>query len=104
MLEDLDPHSVYFSAEELKQADEPLNGNFEGIGVQFNIFKDTIMVVSPISGGPSERLGIRSGDRFVEVDGKNVAGIGITNKDVMKLLKGTKGTVVQVGRETRWRA
>ena len=97
MLEDLDPHSVYFSAEELKQADEPLNGNFEGIGVQFNIFKDTIVVVSPISGGPSERLGIRSGDRFVEVDGENVAGIGITNKDVMKLLKGPKGTVVQVG-------
>jgi len=97
MLEDLDPHSVYFSAEELKEADEPLNGNFDGIGVQFNIFKDTIMVVSPISGGPSERLGIRSGDRIVEVDGENAAGIGITNRDVMKLLKGPKGTVVQVG-------
>lgn len=97
MLEDLDPHSVYFSADELKEADEPLNGNFEGIGVQFNIFKDTIMVVSPISGGPSERLGIRSGDRIVEVDGENAAGIGITNRDVMKLLKGPKGTVVQVG-------
>lgn len=97
MLEDLDPHSVYFSAEELKEADEPLNGNFEGIGVQFNIFKDTIMVVSPISGGPSERLGIRAGDRIVEVDGENAAGIGITNRDVMKLLKGPKGTVVQVG-------
>ena len=97
MLEDLDPHSVYFSAEELKEADEPLNGNFAGIGVQFNIFKDTIMVVSPISGGPSERLGIRAGDRIVEVDGENAAGIGITNRDVMKLLKGPKGTVVQVG-------
>ncbi len=97
MLEDLDPHSVYFSAEELKEADEPLNGNFEGIGVQFNIFKDTIMVVSPISGGPSERLGIRAGDRIVQVDGENAAGIGITNRDVMKLLKGPKGTVVQVG-------
>ena len=97
MLEDLDPHSVYFSADELKEADEPLNGNFEGIGVQFNIFKDTIMVVSPISGGPSERLGIRAGDRIVEVDGENAAGIGITNRDVMKLLKGPKGTVVQVG-------
>ena len=97
MLEDLDPHSVYFSPEELKAADEPLNGNFEGIGVQFNIFKDTIMVVSPISGGPSERLGIRAGDRIVEVDGENAAGIGITNRDVMKLLKGPKGTVVQVG-------
>ena len=97
LLEDLDPHSVYFSAEELKEADEPLNGNFDGIGVQFNIFKDTIMVVSPISGGPSERLGIRAGDRIVEVDGENTAGIGITNRDVMKLLKGPKGTVVQVG-------
>ena len=97
MLEDLDPHSVYFSAEELKEADEPLNGNFDGIGVQFNIFKDTIMVVSPISGGPSERLGIRAGDRIVEVDDENTAGIGITNRDVMKLLKGPKGTVVQVG-------
>ena len=97
MLEDLDPHSVYFSADELKEADEPLNGNFEGIGVQFNIFQDTIMVVSPISGGPSERLGIRSGDRIVTIDGDNAAGIGITNRDVMKLLKGPKGTVVQVG-------
>ncbi|MDA0728666.1 MAG: S41 family peptidase [Bacteroidetes bacterium] len=97
MLEELDPHSVYFSAEELKEADEPLNGNFEGIGVQFNIFRDTILVVSPISGGPSERLGIRAGDRIVEVDGENVAGIGITNKDVMGLLKGPKGTIVQVG-------
>ena len=97
MLEDLDPHSVYFSADELKEADEPLNGNFEGIGVQFNIFKDTIMVVSPISGGPSEKLGIRSGDRIVEVDGENAAGIGITNRDVMKMLKGPKGTIVQVG-------
>ena len=97
MLEDLDPHSVYFSADELKEADEPLNGNFEGIGVQFNIFKDTIMVVSPISGGPSEKLGIRAGDRIVEVDGENAAGIGITNRDVMKLLKGPKGTIVQVG-------
>ena len=56
---------MYFSAEELKEADEPLQGNFEGIGVQFNIFKDTIMVVSPISGGPSEKLGIRAGDRIV---------------------------------------
>jgi len=97
MLEELDPHSVYFSAEELKEADEPLNGNFEGIGVQFNIFKDTVMVVSPISGGPSEKLGIRSGDRIVEVDGENCAGIGITNREVMKLLKGPKGTVVNVG-------
>ena len=89
------PALVYFSAEELKEADEPLSGSF-GIGVQFSIFKDTIMVVSPIS-GDTWNDGIRAGDRIVEVDGENT--IGITNRDVMKLLKGPKGTVVQVGGE-----
>ncbi|MCH1581761.1 MAG: hypothetical protein L7S63_01445, partial [Flavobacteriales bacterium] len=92
MLEELDPHSVYIPAEDLQQADEPLNGNFEGIGVRFNIMKDTIMVVSTIAGGPSERLGILSGDRIVEVDGEVVAGVGIRNKGVMERLKGPKGT------------
>ncbi len=97
MLEELDPHSVYIPSEDLQQADEPLNGNFEGIGVRFNIMKDTIMVVSTIAGGPSEKLGIMSGDRIVEVDGENVAGIGIRNKGVMERLKGPKGTHVDVG-------
>ena len=97
MLEELDPHSVYIPSEDLKQADEPLNGKFEGIGVRFNIMKDTIMVVSTISGGPSERLGIISGDRIVEVDGEVVAGVGIRNKGVMDRLKGPKGTHVDVG-------
>jgi len=97
MLEELDPHSVYIPAEDLKEADEPLNGNFEGIGVRFNIMKDTIMVVSTIAGGPSEKLGIISGDRIVEVDGEIVAGIGIRNKGVMERLKGPKGTHVDVG-------
>lgn len=97
MLEELDPHSVYIPAEDLQQADEPLNGKFEGIGVRFNIMKDTIMVVSTISGGPSERLGIMSGDRIVEVDGEVVAGVGIRNKGVMERLKGPKGTHVDVG-------
>jgi carboxyl-terminal processing protease len=97
MLEELDPHSVYIPAEDLQQADEPLNGNFEGIGVRFNIMKDTIMVVSTIAGGPSERLGIISGDRIVEVDGEVVAGVGIRNKGVMERLKGPKGTHVDVG-------
>ena len=91
MLEELDPHSVYIPAEDLQQADEPLNGKFEGIGVRFNIMKDTIMVVSTIAGGPSERLGIMSGDRIVEVDGEVVAGIGIRNKGVMDRLKGPQG-------------
>lgn len=97
MLEELDPHSVYISAEELEAANEPLNGSFEGIGVQFNILRDTIFVVSPISGGPSEKLGIRSGDKIITVDGENVAGIDITNSMVMKYLKGPKGTQVTVG-------
>lgn len=97
MLEELDPHSVYIPAEELQAADEPLNGNFEGVGIQFNIFRDTIMVVSPISGGPSEKLGIMAGDRIVTVDGEVVAGTGVTNKDVQRLLKGPKGTKVTVG-------
>ena len=97
MLEEMDPHSVYIPAEELQAADEPLNGNFEGVGIQFNIFKDTIMVVSPIAGGPSEKLGILAGDRIVTVDGEMVAGVGVTNKDVQRLLKGPKGTMVTVG-------
>jgi len=96
MLEDLDPHTVYFSEEDLKDANEPLDGSFEGIGVQFNIFKDTIMVVSPIAGGPSERLGIRAGDRIVQVEEEYVAGVGVTTKDVIRLLKGPKGTMVKV--------
>ena len=97
MLEEMAPHSVYIPAEELQAADEPLNGNFEGVGIQFNIFRDTIMVVSPISGGPSEKLGIMAGDRIVTVDGEVVAGTGVTNKDVQRLLKGPKGTLVTVG-------
>jgi carboxyl-terminal processing protease len=97
MLEEMDPHSVYIPAEDLQAADEPLNGNFEGVGIQFNIFKDTIMVVSPIPGGPSEKLGIMAGDRIVTVDGEVVAGTNLTNKDVQRLLKGPKGTLVTVG-------
>lgn len=97
MLEELDPHSVYISKKDLQAANEPLNGSFDGIGIQFNILKDTLLVVSPITGGPSEKLGIRAGDKIVEIDGENVAGVGITNTDVMKKLKGPKGTTVNVG-------
>ena len=96
MLEELDPHSIYFSAEELKEANEPLDGSFEGVGIQFNIFKDTIMVVTPIAGGPSERLGILPGDRIVQVEDEPTAGVDITNKNVIRLLKGPKGTKVKV--------
>ena len=96
VLKDLDPHSVYISAKDLKKMNEPLEGNFEGIGVQFNILHDTITVVSPISGGPSKKLGIRAGDKIVKIDNKVVAGVGFTNKDVADHLRGKKGTKVTV--------
>lgn len=96
MVKELDPHSEYMTAEEYKKMSEPLTGNFEGIGVQFNITKDTITVVSPISGGPSEKLGIRSGDKIVVIEDTVVAGIGITNRDVIDKLRGDKGTEVDI--------
>ncbi len=94
LLGNLDPHSVYISKEDVKAMNEPLEGNFEGIGIEFNIMNDTLMVVNPIPGGPSERVGIFAGDRILEVDSKNVAGIGLKNSDVFKLLRGDKGTKV----------
>ena len=97
MLEELDPHSIYIPKEDLEEVNEPLKGNFEGIGIQFNIVRDTIYVVDAIAGGPSERLGIRSGDRLVSIDKENVAGVGFKNADVMKRLRGKKGTKVEVG-------
>ena len=97
MLEELDPHSTYISAEEVAEANEPLQGSFDGIGIQFNILHDTIFVVEPIQGGPSEKLGIRAGDKIVEVDGVNMAGIGVKNSDVLAKLRGPKGTKVKVG-------
>ena len=93
-LESLDPHSSYIPIEELQDITESMQGNFEGIGVQFQIIKDTIVVISPISGGPSQRKGIQAGDKIVKVDTMNVAGVGFTNKDVLKTLKGDKGTKV----------
>ncbi len=96
LLENLDPHSVYITAEEFNAANDPLMGSFEGIGVEFKIQRDTITVMNVISGGPSDSVGLRSGDRIVKVDGKNVAGIKITNEEVMKKLKGKKRTKVIV--------
>jgi len=96
MLKELDPHSVYISQDEVKRMNEPLQGSFDGIGVQFNILNDTLMVVSPIAGGPSEKLGIRAGDRIVIIDGDTVAGVGLQNSTVIKKLRGKKGTKVVV--------
>jgi carboxyl-terminal processing protease len=96
LLAKLDPHSVYIPASDRVQANEDLRGNFDGIGVEFNIFQDTIVIISPLAGGPSEALGILSGDKIIRVDDKDVAGIGIKSPDVMKLLKGPSGTEVKV--------
>jgi carboxyl-terminal processing protease len=97
MLKELDPHSVYIPKEELQRMNEPLEGNFEGVGIQFQIIKDTIVVISPIVGGPSEKLGIRAGDKIITVEGEKIAGVGIKNNDVSKKLRGNKGTKVNVG-------
>ncbi len=96
VLDQLDPHSVYIPKDEVQKANEPLSGNFEGIGVSFNILNDTIFVVSPIIGGPSEKLGILSGDKIIKIDQELVAGVGIKNSDVFKRLRGKKGTKVVV--------
>lgn len=96
VLRNLDPHSVYISREEVEKMNEPLQGNFEGVGISFNVFRDTLMVVNTIPGGPSEKVGMRAGDRIVNVDGKNIAGIGLKNTDVYDLLRGKKGTKVEL--------
>ena len=96
MLGKLDPHSAYISAKDREEANEDLRGNFEGIGIEFSIFHDTIVVVSPLGGGPSEAVGLRSGDKIVKVDSILVAGVNISNGDVMKYLKGPKGSEVKI--------
>ena len=97
MLENLDPHSVYLPAEEVQRVNEPLEGNFDGIGVQFNMLNDTVVVIQTISGGPSERLGIMAGDRILTIDDSLVAGKGIPNTDIVSKLRGNRGTTVKVG-------
>jgi carboxyl-terminal processing protease len=96
MLSELDPHSSYLSAKDQVAANEDLRGNFEGIGIEFNIFHDTLTVVAALSGGPSESVGIRAGDKIVKVNETNIAGIGLSNRDVQKHLKGPKGTEVKI--------
>jgi carboxyl-terminal processing protease len=96
MLNDLDPHSAYITADEFNEINDPLRGSFQGIGISFRIEKDTIMVVNPIPGGPSEKVGIMAGDRIVKVNDTLVAGVHITNNKAMHKLKGKKGTKVRV--------
>ena len=97
VLKNLDPHSQYFSADEVKEMNEGLEGNFEGIGIQFNILYDSIIVIAPIPGGPSEKVGLRAGDRIVTIENESVAGTGISTTGVRKRLLGEKGTPVKVG-------
>ncbi|WP_194975195.1 S41 family peptidase [Aquiflexum lacus] len=96
MLEKLDPHSSYIPARDATLAKSDLDGAFDGIGVEFGIIRDTIYVVAPLTGGPSEKLGIQSSDQIIKVDGKTVAGTGITNRDVFDLLRGPRGSKVVV--------
>ena len=96
MLEELDPHSTYSNAEEVKKMNEPLQGNFDGIGIQFNMAEDTLFVIQPVSGGPSEKVGIRAGDRITHVNDTLIAGVKMTTDDITRRLKGPKGTKVHV--------
>lgn len=96
MLKDLDPHSAYISKEDLDRVNEPLRGSFEGIGVTFQIYNDTILVISPVPGGPSDKLGIIAGDKIVKIEDEDATGEDIDNQYVMDKLRGEKGTVVHV--------
>ena len=97
MLEKLDPHSTYSTPKEVKELNEPLNGNFEGIGVQFNMMQDTLVVIQPVTNGPSEKVGIIAGDRIVTVNDTAIAGVNMSKEDIMKRLRGPKGTKVRLG-------
>jgi carboxyl-terminal processing protease len=96
LLHHLDPHSTYISAKDVKDMNEPLQGNFEGIGIQFNLLYDTIIVIEPIAGGPSEKVGLRAGDRIIAINGEKVTGIGISTNGVRSRLMGPKGTKVNL--------
>lgn len=96
MLDKLDPHTIYIPPQDRELAESQLRASFDGIGVEFNLLRDTLYVVTPLSGGPSEKAGIMAGDKIVKVDGKNIAGIGMSNREVFDLLRGPRGTDVQV--------
>lgn len=96
MLEELDPHSIYSDPEEVARLNEPLQGNFDGIGVQFNMSTDTLFVIQPVTGGPSEKVGILAGDRIIEVNDTLIAGVKMPMEDVMRRLRGPKGTKVNL--------
>lgn len=96
MLEELDPHSSYSTPEETRELNEPLSGNFSGIGITFNMSSDTLYVIQTVNGGPSERVGVLAGDRIIEVNDTVIAGVKMKNRDIMSRLRGPKGTDVNV--------
>jgi carboxyl-terminal processing protease len=97
VLKNLDPHSIYIPAKEFQGMNEPLEGGFDGIGVQYNMPNDTVIVINPIKGGPSERLGVLAGDRIIKINGRTVAGVKFQQDSIPKLLKGPTGTKVTIG-------
>ncbi len=97
MLEKLDPHSSYSTPKEVKAMKEPLEGSFEGIGVQFNMLEDTLVVIQPVFNGPSEKVGIVAGDRIIMVNDTAIAGVKMSREDIMRRLRGKKGTKVKLG-------
>lgn len=96
LMENLDPHSLYLPPEKLKSADEFLDGNFSGIGIEFNVPDDTVTVITVVRGGPSEKAGILSGDKIITVDGKNIAGVRMNQDSIVACLKGREGSVVNL--------
>ena len=97
MIEKLDPHSAYSTAKETKAMNEPLQGSFEGIGVQFNMVEDTLLVIQPTLNGPSEKVGVLAGDRIISVNDTAIAGVKMSKEDIMKRLRGKKGSKVRLG-------
>ena len=97
MLKELDPHSIYTPAKEVQALNEPLDGSFDGIGVQYNMSEDTLVVIQPVSGGPSDKVGIICGDKIVSVNDTAIAGVNMSREDIMKRLRGPKGTKVRLG-------
>ena len=96
MLNELDPHSSYSTAEETRELNEPLQGKFSGVGITFNMNKDTLYVIQTVAGGPSERVGVLAGDRIIAVNDTIIAGVKMKNSQIMKMLRGKKGTKVNV--------
>ena len=101
MLKSLDPHSTYTTAKETKAMNEPLEGSFDGIGVQFNMVEDTLLIIQPVSKGPSEKVGILAGDRIITVNDTTIAGVKMQRSDIMQRLRGRRGTKVKLGIKRR---